>query len=333
MVVAERPDPRPGRGDVVVEVHSCGICGSDLHMLESGAVPPGSIMGHEFAGTITEVGADAGAWRPGQAVAVSPHGRCGACEACHTGLFLLCGNGPNLGFGADGGFAEQVAVPVAQLRALPERMDLELGSRVEPLAVALHALKLAEVSAGAAALVYGVGSIGLNVILALRAAGAGTIVAVGRSPGRRAAAAAAGADVVLDAREIGTAGIAGYAAEAGLTFAHAFECSGAWGVIDAVLPTLGVRGTIVEVALAGEPEPVDLRALVARNLRLVGSCAFGDQEFSRALELIAAGRVDAGALVSERVPLSGAPEAFRRLRDPKDLVGVLVQPWRTERTE
>ncbi|MGH3387511.1 MAG: zinc-binding dehydrogenase, partial [Actinomadura sp.] len=117
---------------------------------------------------------------------------------------------------------------------------------------------------------------------------------------------------------------------AGLSFAHAFECSGAHGVVGELLPTLRTRGTVVEVALAGDPEPIDLRLLVGRNLRLIGSCAFGDAEFTRALDLIAAGRVDAGALVSERVSLPDAPEAFRRLRDPKHLVGVLVQPWRTE---
>jgi 2-desacetyl-2-hydroxyethyl bacteriochlorophyllide A dehydrogenase len=329
VVVAERPDPSPGRGEVVVAVHSCGICGSDLHLVRSGMMAPGSILGHEFAGRIVETGGDAGPWRTGQAVAVNPHGRCGNCPACHTALPMLCESG-NLGLGVDGGFAEYVAAPVAQLRALPEEMDVELGSRVEPLAVALHALKLAEVAPGDAALVHGIGTIGLNVVLALRAAGAGTIVAVGRSEGRRAAAAALGADIVLDAREAGAAGVARYAAEAGLSFAHVFECSGAHGVVGELLPTLRTRGTLVEVALAGDPEPIDLRALVARNLRLIGSCAFGDAEFTRALDLIAAGRVDVGPLVSERVSLQDAPEAFRRLRDPKHLVGVLVQPWRTE---
>jgi threonine dehydrogenase-like Zn-dependent dehydrogenase len=331
--VGERPDPRPGRGEVLVAVHSCGICGSDLHMVESG-MADGRILGHEFAGRIVEVGpdVDAGAWRPGQAVAVSPHGRCGACVACHAELPLLCAERPNLGLDTDGGFAEHVVVPAVQLRALPEGMDLELGARVEPLAVALHAVELAEVSLGDAALVYGVGSIGLNVIIALRAAGAGTIVAVGRSRARREAAAAIGADVVLDASGGSTdlTDVAAFAGTAQMTFNHVFECSGAPGVIGEVLPTLGPRGTLVEVALTTEPEPVDLRVMVGRNLRLIGSCAFGDRQFTRALHLIGTGQVDVRPLVSERVSLEDAPEAFRRLRDPKDLVGVLVQPWRPE---
>src|SRR5207237_6763783 len=114
--------------------------------------------------------------------------------------------------------AEVVAVTEKQLVALPEEVDLELGAHAEPLAVALHALGLARPAVGDDAVVFGVGPIGLNVVMALRAAGAGRIVAVGRSEGRRAAAAALGADVVLDSRETS---VVDYAAAEGLTFAQA----------------------------------------------------------------------------------------------------------------
>jgi threonine dehydrogenase-like Zn-dependent dehydrogenase len=323
--VVDRPDPRPEPGEVVVAVHSCGICGSDVHSVEAGITRGGQILGHEFSGTVRELGAGVSGLREGQAVAVNPLGGCGSCVACGQELPLLCQGVPNLGLNAPGGFAELVSVPQAQLFPLPEGVDTELGAHAEPLAVALHAVELTRPGPGDDALVFGVGPIGLNVILALRAAGAGRIVAVGRSPGRRAAAAALGADVVLDSRETD---VAQYAADAGLTFAQAFECSAAAEAIPTCAPTLAIGGTLVEVALPPRPATIDVRMFVTRNLHLVGSCAFGVQQYRRALDLLASGQVDVEPLVSERVPLAEGPDAFRRLQRPEHLVGVLVQPWR-----
>jgi threonine dehydrogenase-like Zn-dependent dehydrogenase len=184
---------------------------------------------------------------------------------------------------------------------------------------------MAGAAPGDDALVFGVGPIGLRVILGLRACGAGRIVAVGRSPGRRAAAAAVGADVVLDSRETD---VTAWAASAGLSFPQVYECSAAPDALARCVPTLAVGGTVVEVALPAQPATLDTRLFVSRNLHLAGSCAFGVAEYRRALELLCSGAVDVSPLVSERVPLAGAPDALVRLRRPGDLVGVLVQPWR-----
>jgi threonine dehydrogenase-like Zn-dependent dehydrogenase len=159
--------------------------------------------------------------------------------------------------------------------------------------------------------------------MALRAAGAGRIVAVGRSEGRRSAAAALGADVVLDSRRTS---IAEYASAERLAFAQAFECSAAPDAVAACASTLAVGGTLVEVALPDAPATVPVRSFVTRNLHLVGSCAYGVEEYRRAVGLVASGELDPRPLVSERVPLPAAPDAFRRLRRPGNLVGVLVQP-------
>ena len=113
-----------------------------------------------------------------------------------------------------------------------------------------------------------------------------------------------------------------------LAFAQAFECSAAPDAVAACASTLAVGGTLVEVALPDAPGAVPVRSFVTRSLRLVGSCAYGVEEYRRAVELLDSGGLDVGPLVSERVPLSGAAEAFRRLRRPENLVGVLVQPWR-----
>jgi threonine dehydrogenase-like Zn-dependent dehydrogenase len=323
--VLDRPDPVAEPDGAVVAVHSCGICGSDVHVVEAGVRRHGQVLGHEFSGTVVSVGDDVADLRVGQVVAVNPLGGCGSCAVCRQGLPLLCAEMPNLGLTAPGGFAELVAVPRAQLFALPEGVDPELGAHAEPLAVALHAIAMAGAAPGDDALVFGVGPIGLRVILGLRACGAGRIVAVGRSPGRRAAAAAVGADVVLDSRETD---VTAWAASAGLSFPQVYECSAAPDALARCVPTLAVGGTVVEVALPAQPATLDTRLFVSRNLHLAGSCAFGVAEYRRALELLCSGAVDVSSLVSERVPLAGAPDALVRLRRPGDLVGVLVQPWR-----
>ncbi len=109
------PDPRPAAGEVVVEVDACGLCGSDVHAIESGQARPGQILGHEFSGHIVELGAGTAGGRRGQPVAVNPLGSCRQCRACRRGLPFRCAARPNLGITAPGGYAEYAAVPLGRL--------------------------------------------------------------------------------------------------------------------------------------------------------------------------------------------------------------------------
>jgi (R,R)-butanediol dehydrogenase/meso-butanediol dehydrogenase/diacetyl reductase len=321
--VAEVSDPSPAEGEVVVAVDACGLCGSDVHFIADGLTQPGQILGHEFGGRIVELGRAVTGWRVGQAVAVNPLGSCRSCRICDRGLPFRCEAVPNLGINAPGAYAEYVAVPQGQLIELPGELPVELGAHAEPLAVALQAVAHADPGPGDTALVYGVGAIGLNVIMALRLAGVDTIVAAGRSPGRRAAAAKVGADEVIDTREIG---VTEYAREHGHRFAAAFECSAAPKAIEDAMSVLEPGGVCVEVALTPESAAVPLFPLVGEGLRLAGSCAFSYPAYRAAVEHIAAGRVPVTALISERVSLDDTPSALVRLRTPGELVRVLTRP-------
>jgi (R,R)-butanediol dehydrogenase / meso-butanediol dehydrogenase / diacetyl reductase len=163
--------------------------------------------------------------------------------------------------------------------------------------------------------------------MCLRLAGVDTIVAAGRSPGRRAAATAVGACTVIDTREIS---VAEYARRSGRRFAAVLECSGAPGSVSEALGLLEPGGSCVEVALTSESAAVPLGRLVGDGLRLAGSCAFSYPTYRAAVEHLASGRVPAGDLISERVSLDATPAALKRLRDPGDLVRVLVRPGRPE---
>jgi threonine dehydrogenase-like Zn-dependent dehydrogenase len=322
--VVERPDPEPEPNGVVVAVQACGICGSDVHMAGSSHLD-GFVPGHEFSGTISALGDEVSDFAIGDHVAVDPLGSCGHCEACAKGLPFLCQAIPNIGVSRQGAFAERIAVPARQLHRLSNEVELELGSHAEPLAVSLASIDRAEVEPDSDVLVVGVGTIGLMAIAGLRRRGVGRIVAVGRSPGRREAAALMGADIVIDARE---GDLSEQLRSLGLRFAAAIECSGAPDMVLRIAPVMGIGGTIVEVALPAEPGPVDLRELVSLGLSVTGSCAFAPEHYAHALELLATGDLDPSPLVSERVGLDEAPSAFERLRTPGTLVGVLVEPWR-----
>jgi (R,R)-butanediol dehydrogenase / meso-butanediol dehydrogenase / diacetyl reductase len=321
--VTEVPDPRPGPGEVIVDVDACGLCGSDVHTIEQGRARPGHILGHEFGGRIAELGPGVTGWQAGQPVAVNPVGSCRACRACDRGVPWRCESTANLGVTAPGAYAEYVAVPASHLVPLPDGLPVEMGAHAEPLAVALRAVGIAGVGPGDAALVYGAGPIGLNVIMCLKLAGADLIVGAGRSPGRRAAATKVGADEVIDTTQIS---IGEYARRGGRRFAAVLECSAAPGAITEALDVLEPGGICVEVALTAETPPVPLMALVNGGLRLAGSCSFAPPDYQAAVGHIAAGRVPVADIISERVSLDAAPSALVRLRHPGSLVRVITRP-------
>ena len=321
--VSDAPDPSPGPDDVVVAVEACGLCGSDVHSVQNGQCAPGQILGHEFSGRIVALGSNVTGWTEGQPVAASPLGSCGKCRICARGLAFRCPVVPNIGITIPGAYAEYVKVPTRQLVALPEDLPVEMGSHAEPLSVGSQAVKLASVAPGDPVLVYGVGPIGLYAIMALKLAGAGPIVAAGRSAGRRAAAADVGADVVIDTRETS---VASYAEQSGTRFAAAIECSASPGAFSEAMSVLEPGGTCVEVALTPEVASLPLFGMLSEGLHLVGACAFSDETYRESVAHLAAGRVPVQRLVSERVSLADTPDALRRLQTPGSLVRILSLP-------
>jgi threonine dehydrogenase-like Zn-dependent dehydrogenase len=322
--VGEVPDPAPGPDDVVVAVEACGLCGSDVHSVQNGRLAPGQVVGHEFSGRIAALGSNVTGWAEGQPVAATPIGSCGQCLACRKGLPFRCPNVPNIGITVPGAYAQYVKVPARQLAALPAELPVDVGSHAEPLSVSSQAVKLAGVQPGEPVLVFGVGPIGLYAIIALKLAGAGPIVAAGRSEGRRQAAADVGADVVIDTREIS---VTEYAEQSGTQFAAALECSAAPGAFSECLSVLGPGGTVVEVALTPEEPKISLFGILGSGQRIVGACAFDDSTYRESVEHLAAGRVPTERLVSERVSLDDTPDALRRLQNPGTLVRILSRPW------
>ena len=182
-------DPIPQKDEVLIKVHACGICGSDVHGYDgsSGRRIPPIIMGHEASGEIVSTGSEVRDWKVGERVTFDSTIYCGKCEFCRKGQINLCDNRRVLGvscadYKQDGAFAEYLTVPQHILYRLPEGVSYEQASLVEPLSIAFHAVGITPIHINDTVAVVGCGMIGLLVIQSLRLAGCGDIIALDIDP-------------------------------------------------------------------------------------------------------------------------------------------------------
>jgi threonine dehydrogenase-like Zn-dependent dehydrogenase len=326
--VAEVPDPSPRSDEVVIGVRACGICGSDLHFVESdrdgymlypGLVRAPVVIGHEFAGVVEAVGPNVRDFAPGDLVCAEEIAWCGDCLACRAGRPNNCTRIEELGFSFDGAHAERVVTrarycwslePLLEAGIAPDRAA-QMGALVEPTGVAYVAIFVSAGGflPGSSVGVVGAGPIGLAAIALARAAGAGRILAFEVGEGRRALAQAMGADQVVDPRALGPDGIAGAAREAsrGRGIDLWVEASGAAGVAESMAASLAPAGRLVLVGRGPHTIDLDPEWLIVRGAGLQGSIGHsGTGTFGHVIDLMAAGRLDMIRIVSGTVDLDGA---------------------------
>jgi (R,R)-butanediol dehydrogenase / meso-butanediol dehydrogenase / diacetyl reductase len=322
--------PEAGPEDLVVAVRACGICGSDLHTYLHGSfVEPGQVMGHEFVGEVVEAGASVEGVAVGDRVTASPLVPCNECPRCREGRYNLCAKAwtQSIAYGRPGAFAELVRIPRAisgqNVFPLGDDVSDDAGALAEPLAVAVHAVKLAEPVAGATAVVLGLGTIGQQVVQALRARGAGRIVGVDLSKLRLEAAGTLGAEAV-DGVD-GVAEALGSVLTEGQEIDMVFECSGVPALANAALEQVRAGGTIVVLALYDDPVTFNPTLLVQKEVRLQGSIAYTGEDFADAVELLRGGAAQATPLITQRASLDDISEAFEiQLNKDRSLKVVVV---------
>jgi 2-desacetyl-2-hydroxyethyl bacteriochlorophyllide A dehydrogenase len=306
MAVEEVDEPRLGDDEVLVRPDAAGICGSEIEGY-LGRMPnrvPPLVMGHEFAGTVlASRRGTRGEWS-GRRVVVNPLLSCRVCARCKAGERNLCAKRRLIGVHVAGGFAERVAVPAANLVALPDGVDARTGALVEPLANAVHAVSLARrLVAPVRAVVLGAGTIGLFALHAARAAGIADVRVVEPNADRRAAALAAGAHAAHgDAAELVPKRTADLVVDA----------VGAAATRRAALDIVRPGGAVVLLGLHEDETSLPFHRVVRDQVALQGSFAYTDANFVAALDLLASGRVTFGA-VSGILPLDAGPEAFATL--------------------
>jgi 2-desacetyl-2-hydroxyethyl bacteriochlorophyllide A dehydrogenase len=334
--VVECDEPSASDGEAVVQVSTCGICGSDLHSFETGlAIAPGQVLGHEFCGEIVSAPGVVGV-SAGDRVAVRPLIPCGACERCRDGDVQLCEgiHGNDIGYGSAGAMAERVLVPKAVLGEtlfrLPDQVDDAAGALVEPLAVALHVVNLARVAADDVVLVLGAGTIGLAVTRLVRLAGARTVAVAEMSPRRREQARALGADVVIDPTQEDVTkamrtitGPGGYGL--GARVDAVFECAGSEAALATALKSVRQGGRIMLSGIFGGRVSVHLDRIVEKEVRMQGSVAYRD-EFGAVVDLLAEGTLRSDQFVSHTFALEEVGEAFAIQRDASASLKVQIRP-------
>ena len=322
--------PEAGANDVVIAVSACGICGSDLHTYLHGSfVEPGQVMGHEFVGVVVEAGSAVAGVAAGDRVTASPLVPCYQCPRCREGRFNLCATvwTQSIAFGRPGAFAELVRIPNAipgqNLFLLGDDVSDDAGALTEPLAVAVHAVKLAEPVAGATAVVLGLGTIGQQVVQALRARGAGRIIGLDLSTLRLEAAGGLGAEPVDAAGGVDEA-LNSVLAD-GQEIDLVFECSGVPALANAALEHVRSGGTVVVLALYDDPVTFNPTVLVQKELRLQGSIAYTGEDFADAVDMLRAGAAQATPLITQRASLDDVAEAFEvQLQKDRSLKVVVV---------
>ena len=327
-----QPELHPGM--VLLRSRRVGICGTDLHYYEHGYnatfVPDRPfILGHELTGEVVAVAADVQGLTPGQRVAVNPARSCGFCDYCKGGQINLCRKTIMLGSASttpptDGALAEFLTVRADQCHLLPEDMDDGAGAMMEPLSVALHAVKRAGTVSGKRVLVTGAGTIGLLVAMAARAFGAVPVAVSDLVSERRAKARELGVDVALDptAREVHDQ----VRELTDLGFDVVFEASGAPSALRASFDLVRPGGTIVQIGTVGTADiPIPVNQLMVKEINFRGSMRYGDT-FDEAIRLVAAGRIKVQPFINHVFALDDSAKALQFAADRSVALKVQIQP-------
>jgi L-iditol 2-dehydrogenase len=330
--VVDLPEPDIAPDEVLIRVGACGICGSDVHGYDGSTgrrIPP-LVMGHEAAGIIERIGAEAAGFAVGDRVTFDSTVSCGQCDYCHAGRINLCDNRQVLGvscgdYRRHGAFAEFVAVPARILYELPDALPLEHAALIEAVSVAVHAVKRSPPQLDEDVVVVGSGMIGLLVVQVLRHYGCGNLIAVDVDDDRLALAMKLGATAFINARsEDAVARIMAVTNNRGA--AAAWEVVGTTPTIHTAVQCVQKGGSIILVGNVSPAVEIPLQAIVTRELTLYGSCA-SSGEYPECIELMARGAVDVRPLISASAKLEETPTWFERLyrREP-GLMKVVVTP-------
>jgi NADPH2:quinone reductase len=309
--VKQVPEPVAGPKDVVIQVGACGICGTDIHIID-GEFPPTTypiIIGHEFGGRVVATGPDVVGVNVGDRVGVDPTLNCGECYFCHRGQGNLCERWNAVGVGAHpGGFAECVAVPERCVYPIPDSMSFADAALIEPVSCVIHGFHLLQPRPGDSYLIYGAGPMGLQNAQVARFNGAGVVAIVDINPSRLEIARSFGFEV------LGTSlGEVRHVAPRG--FDNVIEATGKTKVAEMALDAVIRRGKLLlfGVCPPGEKAAYDVFKIYNEEISIIGTMAVL-HSYGPAIDVIAAGAVDTRKMVTHTLPLERFDEAIALVR-------------------
>jgi (R,R)-butanediol dehydrogenase/meso-butanediol dehydrogenase/diacetyl reductase len=337
----EIDEPEAGPGTIKVAVEAAGICGSDIHEYRGGPISTPVhaphpltgemtpiVLGHEFCGTVVAVGEGVDRVRVGQRVAANAALWCENCAACRDGHTNVC---HSIGFhgvsGGGGAFAAFDVIHERNAHIVPDSIPSSVGALLEPLATAVHAVKLSEVSPQDHAVIFGAGPLGLMVISVLAGAGSAGIVAVEPNPARAAAARRLGASTVIDPLTEDVQSRIAEVVGSGRVGA-CFDAAAAPNSLHTAVAVTGARGCVVNIAAWEKPIEFNPTTLLYREVSIRGSLAYDSGDFDDAIAHAAQCIDDLSSLITSTIPLSEIVTAgFDRLAfERNDEIKILVKP-------
>jgi (R,R)-butanediol dehydrogenase / meso-butanediol dehydrogenase / diacetyl reductase len=332
--IIEKDKPEIQADEVLVRIEYCGICGSDVHAYAKGElIPLGTVMGHECSGIIELVGKNVKGFSSNERVVIKPIPQCGDCYWCRIGEMELCPKAWENCIGVspafDGGFAEYLKVrhPQAMLFKLPETVSLEEAALTEPLAVALHSVRVSKFKLGDKVVVMGAGPIGLGVIRFLKLGSAGKIIAMEVSQKRSELAYQLGADVVLNPEMEGE-GLTNKIKELtdGTGADIVFEAAGVPFTFKNAMQFTRSGGQIVVVGFQLKEVSLNPGLLVLKHVNILCSFGYNDAEYKMVIEFLSRRLIKSDLFISDIIPLDAIQEkGFKRLLNSPEAIKIIVK--------
>jgi threonine dehydrogenase-like Zn-dependent dehydrogenase len=338
LTFVDKPVPRPGPAEVLIRIDAVAICATDLEVISGGA--PALIEGdlpfnknftpgHEFMGTIVELGPTVDEFALGERVAVEIHAGCGRCERCREGMYTSCLNyGQNYpghdkghranGYTTDGAFTQYAVNHINTLVRVPEGMSDETATLIVTAGTAMYGLDvLGGLIAGQSIVVTGAGPIGLLAVAVAKALGANPVILTDLVDSRLAIGQQLGADYVVNAAKESVPEVISKLT-GGRGVNYAFECSGAPNAVNEAVKLVKRGGRVCLGAFAHAPALVDVRHIVSNNIYLYGIRGEGQSAVRRAAALMAQGRFDAGLIHTHTFALKDLPAGLRHASEKLD---------------
>ena len=303
--------PKAGAGEVLIKVMACGICGTDVHIFhgDEGAAPTpaGTVLGHEFAGVVEEIGDGVKGVVVGDRVCVDPNKLCNECYYCKSGIGHFCEDMIGIRTTVNGGFSEYCVVPESQVYKIADTTTFEMAAMTEPVACCVHGIDMCDISCGDTVAVIGGGMIGLIMLQLAKISGAGKLILIEPVEEKREMAKQLGADICIDPINENVKMV--LAKNNINRVSTVIECVGKIATIEQAIEIAGKKSTVMMFGLTAPDESLSIKPFDIFKKEIVLKASYiNPYTQRRALELIDNGKIDISSMISAVEPLGKLPE-------------------------
>lgn len=309
--VTDIEKPSPQKGEVLINVKACGICGTDVHIFNGDGgcfpTPPGTVLGHEFAGVIEAVGEGVTEFSAGDRVCVDPNELCGECYWCKNGIGHFCESMRGIGTGVNGGFAEYCCVPKSQVYKIADDTTFEMAAMAEPVSCCVHGIDMCDISCGDTVAVIGGGMIGMIMLQLAKLSGAGKLIMIEPVAAKRETAKRLGADLCIDPINEDVCKVL---EESGIgRISTVIECVGKIQTIEQAIKIAGKKSTVMMFGLTAPDDGLLIKPFEIFQKEIVLKASFiNPYTQTRAVKLIDSKKIDVSSFVYAYENLEKLPE-------------------------